>query len=335
MSTLGPQTVMLAGPGWTDKREVRVGNISASWMVNGIGRFSGMIPVREAWRQGVDDYHDLYLVYRHPVMGYWVGIIKETRTRSGQVLEFSARSLVRKLRKTTTRRTYVQQRASAGALVFRALQDNGHERPLFDRIEFDDAGPLMSVEWHADDRFQIVDRLAKAAGMQYRVDFSSAWRTTFQFRQRVGEDKSGDVLLAEGVNVSDVEIVKSTDEIENKILAVSADDEWADAPFVRVADGASIAEHGLAQGTRRYSGVSSPGVLAGRALQELRDVSQPKIAITLRMSARDSILADIREGDRVRLWSESANARYLFDVERRALNDATGDVQVFGSGVAA
>lgn len=335
MANIGAATVILTGPGWSDKREVRVGNISASWGINTIGRLSAMVPIREAWRQGIDDYNDLYVIWQHPVMGYWAGRIHTVRTRSGQVLEISADSLVSKLRKTTTRRTYFEQRASAGALIFRALQDNGHERPLFDRIEFDDAGPMMSVEWRAEDRYQIVNRLAQAGNLQYRVDFSSRWRTTFQVRQQVGEDKSGDILLAEGYNVADVEITTSTADIENKILAVSADDDWADAMFVRVGDGASIAEHGLRQGTRRYNGVTSPGVLAGLATAELKRTAQPSIAVRLRMTARDNVLKEIEEGDRVRLWSSSANGRYLLDIERRAINDATGAVQLFGTAVAA
>jgi hypothetical protein len=335
MTSIGPQTIILADAGWSNKREVRVGNVSANWQINGIGRLSALVPIREAWRQGIDDYTDLELYWKHPTMGVWAGVVKMTRVRSGETLELSARSLVRKLRKSRVNRTYSQRRGSAGALVFRALQDGNGERPLFDQIRVDDAGPLISVDWRADDRFTVVDRLAKASGQQYRVDLNDDWTSTFQFRQRVGEEKQGEILLAEGYNVADVEIVTNADDIENDILAVSADDDWADAAFTYVRDGKSIRDRGRQQGTRRYYGLNSPGALAERALVELKQYRTPTIAVTLTMSARSPLLAEIREGDRVRLWSTSANGRYLFDIERRALNDASGVVYLYGTAEAA
>ena len=330
MASLGPQTVILADPGGGNKREVRVGNISASWQINGIPRLSALMPLRDAWRQGIDDYTDLELYWQHPTCGMWGGIVKRTRA-SGQTLELGARGMVRKLKKSTVRRTYFQARGSAGALVARALQDGNGERPLFNAIEVDDAGPLISVEWRGDDRFQVVDRLAKASGQQYRVDVAEDFTTTFQFGVRAGEDKTGSVLIAEGYNAGDMDIIIDSENVENRILAVSAADDWADAAWTIVADGKSIRDRGLHQGTRRYYGLTSPGALAERARVELNELRNPTMVATVTMSARTGLLAEITEGDRVRLWSASMNRRFFFDIEQRAINESTGQVALVGT----
>lgn len=330
MTLSGVSTLTIARPGWVDKRELRVASVAANWRVNGVASLVARLPARDAWLLGVENYLDRWVRLDHPTMGTWGGICKQTRVVTGETLELSCRSFVRLLGKKRTVRVDRPRSGTPGELAWRALQTAPGERPLFDKYEIDGGGEILSVTWQADDRGQVIDRLASASGFQYDVRLDDDWSRVFCFGRRIGSDKTGDVLFAEGYQIGRVDITTDTDDLENNILAVSADDDWETTPWAIEQNGASVQQYGVAEGTRRYYGLRNATALRSRARAELALTALPSTKITIRVRDTEPLLREIRHGDTIRVWSATANAQYVVRIEQRSVNVDRGEVTLSG-----
>lgn len=330
MTLSGPNVITIAGPGWTDKREFRVGSVSADWPVNGIGRFSGLIPAAVAWDQGISDYTDLWLRWRSPSGRLWGGIVRDVVVRLGTTVELSASSFLDELNYLTTRPVYRQAMATAGALIKRAIIDTPGKFAIFDELDTDDVGPLLTAEWRVDRLYQVVQRLADSGNLQYRDELNDDWSRSLRARARVGEDKSADILLIEGRHFGTGSAAKSVKAIANSIYAKSADRDWEDAPGTTVMDLDSYAARGLRQTARRYYGLHSISGLAARARAELVELARPQIPLSIEVRSDEPLLSEIDPGDTIRVWLWSANQRLkltilqIADDEDRAVTTLTG-----------
>lgn len=333
MTLSGPSIVTVADPGFTNKRELRVGSVRADWRVNGTGQFSALMPPDEAWRMGIADFTDLWIQWRAPSGRIWGGIVRDVPTTFGQAVELSAASFVDELRNIRTPETYRQGTASAGAIINRALVDAPGEFAIFDEIDVDDQGPLLSTEWRADSVYQVVDRTARSANMQFTDRTNDDWTRTLSVHEAVGEDKSASILFVEGKHFGEGSLTVSTKTLANDILAKSADAEWRNAPGAIVEDSDSLGSRGRRQTTRLYYSLHSIPGLASRARAELVTLAQPQIPITIRVASDDAQLGEIEQGDTVRVWSWSANLRVAMTILTIVDDEDSGQTTLVGRAV--
>lgn len=334
MSVSGASIITIAEPGWSNKIEFRVGSVRADWRVNGSGGFSALIPAIAAWDQGIADYTDLWVRWISASGRIWGGICREVAIRFGQTVELSATSFVDELRNIRTGVNYRQAMASAGTIIKRAIVDAPGEFAIFDDIDTDDSGPLISTAWRADNLFQVVDRIARSGNQQYIDHTNDDWTRTLSVRETVGVDKSADIILIEGKHFGDGDMVISTKALANNLLAKSADADWEDAPGAIVEKTDSVEERGLRQAVQRYYGIHSVSGLAARARQELETMSLPRIPVSIPLRADEPQLAEIDPGDIVRLWSWSANFRGTLAISQIVEDEDSGRCTLVGTAVA-
>jgi len=332
MSTSALSTITLAYRGWGDAKSIGVASVSASWGVSEIGRFSGILTANQARMLGFSSLLGLWVLWEHPTLGRWGGVIEDLNVDLFRgTVELAGASFATNLRKKRTSRNQRVSSAPAGSLWLRAVSDVQNDQDLdIDEANADEGGNLLTWEWRGDDLFQVTDALARTANHEYDVYLDDNLRVIAEFRERVGEDKTGSVLLIEGRDVLDGTIAESTYDLINDILAVSGDDEWAAADHAVVTDPDSIDLYGRQQGTSAYDYATRRASLIPRAQEELVTLAEPARPATVRVAATNPQLSLFNIGDTVELWSATANQRYDFRVLSRAIAADEGVVTLSG-----
>lgn len=332
LSTSALSTITLAYRGWGDARQIGVASVAASWGVSEIGRFSAVMAARQARLLGVPSLLGLWVLWEHATLGRWGGVIEDVNVDLFRgTVELAGASFATNLRKKRTSRNQRISSAPAGSLWLRAVADVQNDQDLdIDEANADEGGSLLTWEWRGDDLFQVTDALASAANHEYDVYLDDDLRVVAEFRERVGSDKTGSVLLIEGRDVLDGTIALSTYDLVNDILAVSGDDEWAAADHIIVTDPDSIDTYGRQQGTAAYDYATRRASLLPRAQEALVTLAEPAIPATVRVAATNPQLSLFGVGDTVSLWSATANQRYDFRVLSRAIAADEGVVTLSG-----
>ncbi|MCC6313432.1 MAG: hypothetical protein IT337_05430 [Thermomicrobiales bacterium] len=332
MGASGLSLLTIAGRQWSDKRELRVASVSASWPASNAGRLSAMLSAREAWLLGIDDYLGTYVRFDHPTMGPWAGKIEATNINiDGASIELVCESMAGAMKKRRTKKAQRQASAPAGSHVLRAFADLAVNDLPYDDIQADTDGDPIARTWNADDLFNVVTGLARESEHAFDVTIDDDWLVAFAFRRQLGEDKTGDVVLAEGYQIAGGSIVPTVANLVNDLLVASGEVNWRDATTTAVVNPASAQTYGLRQGTARYDGFSSPQALATRARIDLQRRGVPTIPVSFKLSDREPLLAEIRTGDIIRVWSASANAMYLVSVTGRSVDAESGVATLVGN----
>jgi hypothetical protein len=268
-------------------------------------------------------------------MGTWGGVIEDTSaSMEAGTLELSCGSFVTTLKDRRTRKSQKTHSGPPGSLVYRMFQDVSVNDLPFSSIKCDTSGDPVTVQWRAEDMFSGVSRLATGGGMQFDATLDpDDWSVDFTFRTQTGSDKSGDVLLMEGYQIADGGVARSTANLVNDIYAVSAEQDWDYAEAISTVDQPSFQTYGRKQKTVRYYGFASRVALQTRARVDLATWSIPAIPVAFRMSDREPLLQEIRQGDTIRVWSSSANAMYRVNVIGRSVNVDNGSVSISGNAV--
>ena len=325
-------TITLASRGWQDAQSVSVASVSASWGVSEIGRFSAILTVEQVRKLGFTSLLGLWVLWEHPTLGRWGGVVEDRNVDLFRgTIELGGASFATLMRKKRTSRSQRISSAPAGSLWLRAVTDVQTDQDLdIDEANADEGGNLLTWEWRGDDLFQVTDALARAANHEYDVYLNDDLRIVAEFRERVGADKRGYVLLIEGRDVLGGTVAESTYDLINDILAVSGDDDWADADHAIVTNPDSIDLYGRQQATSAYDYATRRASLIPRAQEELVTLSVPSIPVTVRVAASNPQLSLFGVGDTVTLWSATANKHYDYRVLSRAIAADEGEVTLSG-----
>lgn len=328
----GAQAVTIAEPGWRNPVWLPVAGPSASWALSTIGLFSCHAAARRVHALGMGDLKGAWLRWDHPTMGVWGGVIKRTPTETAAgTMELSADSFHVNLKGVRTPITLQTATGAPGSLALRLVRDSPTDRRLwYDDVQADSGGRALRLDLRGDDLYDTISSLAEQNGHEWDVTVDSDGAISWQFRRHCGEDKTGSVLLAEGLNVVGGSIAPTIDELVNDILAVAEGDDWVTAPKTRVQDPDSVLAYGRAAVTRQYAG--SPGLasLVSRARADFDLDAEPAVAVAVTVPENDPILRDVRQGDTVRLWSARQNARYRFRVVSRSVDAGEGVAKLGG-----
>lgn len=337
MSLTGLSSLIIADRGWSDRRELRVASVSASWRLNAPGILSATLSAQDAWLLDIEDFNGRWIRWDHPLMGTWGGKVLDTRVNFNTgAMELSCESFLTELKKRRTRKTERTVNASPGSLVYRAFGDISSNDLPFDTILCDTGGNPVTMQWRADDLYSVVNRLSNANGYQFDATLDpDEWTIDFQFRRQVGEDKTGAVLFIEGYQIAGGTAVTSIANLVNDILAVDGDADWDDAITLPVVDPDSIQTYGRRQATVRYYGLPTRESLYSRAKIDLLTSTEPVIPVSFKLSDREPQLVDVRCGNTIRAMSASANAEWIVMITGRGVDADTGVVTIVGDAVAA
>jgi hypothetical protein len=159
--------------------------------------------------------------------------------------------------------------------------------------------------------------------MEWRVDEDRK----FEFRRRLGSDKSRTLELVAGKELAGCEVRLTTVGLVNDLLGIGGDADAKDAQVYAAYDSTSIRRLRRRQGTQRYVDLLTKSTLRPRVKADVR-----KLAVdpgTIRTTVvRGTAWASVREGDSVALNSPAANAVYKARAQSLAVDPVAGIMDV-------
>lgn len=321
---------ILARPGWTSPLELRGAGIACGWDVAGPSPFSMTTTRAHLKAVGLRDPKGWWLRYDHPTQGRWAGVIEDVQSRADGSVAIGAISLHKLLAGKRTARNYTTGHAPAGVIAQRALRDAATETTVWiDSVAADEDGALLSQDWRGADLVDVLDGLANSSGQEWDVTLEDDWSISWEWRVRLGLDRTGTVLLREGCELADVEVTESIATIVNDRLAVSDADEWPDAASAVAEDPDSIAAYGRQQDTAAYLGADAAS-LEAYALTDLATLAQPVRAMTATMAATHPLANEVRHGDIVRVWLKTGDFSGTCRITTRAVDVDLGTIALAG-----
>lgn len=327
----------VANPGYARQRTAVCAELAASWEVSKPGILSAKLPWKQAQtlagQIGRTTLLGAWVAWRSPQLGAWGGIVRRLPSDVGEgLVELSADSFHVLLKGVVTRRDYTTATGSAGELAINAIADAATDRQLWlDSWAADNTGPTKRIDRRGDDLYDVIDGLATDSGYEWDVTLADDWTINFEFRKRIGQDRTGRVLYADGYNVVPAgNVSPSIEELANEIRAVPGDQRWESAPGVLVTDADSVRTYGRRSETRRYLGLSDIASLETQARLDLVTASVPAIPIAITVTIRDRQLPNVRIGDTVRYWSARQDARYALRIVSIAYEARDGSVKLAG-----
>lgn len=323
-------TVRLSRPGWGNPADLQAAQLACDWDVAGAGSCS-FVTSREALHAiGITDAKGAWCIYEHPSQGRWSGVITDQRANTDASLSLTATSLHWLLSAKRTARKEHTGHLPAGALAQIAIRDTAVDTTLWlDTIEADEDGALFSQDWRGDDLVDVLDRLASTTGQEWDVTVADDGAITFLWRVRLGRDRTGTVLLREGIELADVEVTESIATIVNDMLGASDSDEWPDAASAVAEDPDSISAYGRRQDTQTYLG-ADPESLEAYAAADVAVLAQPVRAFRGTIPASHPVANEVRHGDIVGVWLRAANYAGTLRVTNRAVDIDAGTIALAG-----
>lgn len=319
--------VLIGDRGGGNPVRLSLAELSVGWAVNEIGLLSGIAPTADLFATGLRDIRGKRLTYEHPTAGRWEGRIT-TPAWGPRTVEVVAESMASYLRRRRTARTARPDAAPAGALFARLMADLATDDPLpLGPAGTDGDGDPITVEWRAEDAWDVTRRLVEDGGMEFRVNDDREP----EFRVRVGRDVSDAVLLADGAGgavVGEYAWVEDLWTVENDLLGIGGDDLFAAAAATAVEDGVAIRALGRFQGSRAYPDLGSGDAIEARLRQELARRKDGTSTVRLTTVDAGGVWAGFREGDSVRVSLGGASALLRARVMIRTLDLARGTMEI-------
>jgi len=323
--------IVIADPGWRNQRHIVVGDLSLGWRINGPARLSCRLRSDDAYLLGFDEPLGRWVYHEGP-LGTWSGYVEDTPVDiGGGALELSCIDHAGLLGHSTVPRNYRQYSSSPGALIKRAIQDSALDDPLwFDSVSCDEDGSPVTVEWRGDETSSVIKSLANGSRGIWTVRADDDKLLSFTYRSQA-TDKRGSILLHEGRDVLAGNIRPTISQLVNDILGVANDRSWKDAAGARVIDADSVTLFGRRKSTRSYQGHTRASSLQSVARADLNVSASITGPVSLQMSDRHPIMADLREGQTVLFASASANRYFDLTVTGRAHDTTRGLATIVGT----
>jgi hypothetical protein len=327
--------IEVSGPGGYDPRRVRCAAVSAGWAVSAAGLLTARLPARTAIRDefgGAGSWRGRWVAYDAGSAGTWGGVIGREEWGDGEVT-LTADGWGSLLRGRRLPRQITSAHAPAGAHVRRMLgMLDTDDATWLTLVAADEHGDPVAYEGHGDDAHDdVLIRLANASGEEWHVDADRNLR----WLVRVGQDKTGAVLLAEGRHVlAGTRLPVDVYATVNDWLAVGGGRDDGPAAFARQAeDAASIAALGRRlQGTLTVRGAGSRATLDPILRRALARSAGAAMPLTLRLVDADRCFSWFREGDSVGVQLASAGVIVAYRVMTRTIEEdgtmeCVGDVE--------
>jgi hypothetical protein len=302
------------------------GGAKLSWVLNGPGELSCLIPAAEARKWGASGDNWLgakWVRYALPGVPDWGGVVTSVRWAPG-TLELICQQFHVLFRRRRVPRDAGRQTATAGALARAAYNlVQADDYCFIADFQADEEGEPVAYEWKAGDLMDDVFReLVTASGQEWGVDADRV----AQWRIRLGSDKSATVQLNHPHEIVDYTLDCDLWTVENDIEGIAADDKFADAAYAQVDDDPSIKLRGRYMTSRRYPNVVSKGTVAAKVLRDLREYRDPVKALKVTTTQADHphLWSLYGLGDSVLVVLPDAGVRGVARIEARSVDVDAG-----------
>jgi hypothetical protein len=292
-----------------------------SWALSGVGSFSCVLPATLARRfdfEGAEQTGTRWIRYEQAYLPDWGGVLTMPGWSDGE-FEIGGESFEVLLRKRRVPRNYGQQSATPGALAQRAFTDVQADDPTgIVSFEADEWGAPVSWEWRGGDLHDDVFRqLASASGQEYRVDADR----NLEWRVRLGEDKSGSVLLAAGHQIVSYRYDADLWTIENDIEGVATDERYERSVNAIRDHTDSIRTFGRRyQASRRYERVVKGGTLVRQVWTDLKRSAWPAETMEVTTINVGGSWETYHVGDSIVVWVPDADVVKQCRIVARAID---------------
>lgn len=335
---IGQSEVIIARPGFFDPQIVQVSPPSLAWRTDGPGSLECSIELQSLVAanlrvQGTTTpLKGKWIWFEHPTAGPWAGVIQRTEVGPWfcQIVAEQFNVLMRKRKVPGTYRA-VGIAPGSLALQFVNSAERQGESFLLTGTSVQETGDAVDIEPRGGDLCDDILPMLAKFGYQWRVRTLTMDERLFEFRQRVGVDNRGDVLISEGRHIVSTSLTGDLWTVANSIEGIPGDQPFKTARGYEVEDKGSIRTLGRRyQETIAYTGVATRSTLVPLIEADLALRKYPQEIAQFEVVDEDMIFAEFREGDIISVSSASANVVAPFEVDIRSLNGDTNVMTIAG-----
>lgn len=298
----GMGDVVLAKHGDRGRVPLALSGIRASWQVNGAGEFSGFarLPDGLAIEAEPDALRGWWLLWAHPLLGTWGGVVTDVAVPASGVLELAARGWLALLDKRLTRRRSVAVTAHAGAVAARLVRDAGAAAPTgIAGMSAHEWGDFVAWRDDGSEVLSALARLARMSDQEYAVDDDTR---VFTWRQRYGRDRTASVQLVQGAHIADWRVSYSLDPVVTEVVLAPSDRQrFATVPAVSGHDADAYARYGPRQQRGTIRGRLARASVQGAARRQAEQLARRGQLIELDVVDFDRCWERFRKGDTIRV----------------------------------
>jgi len=292
--------VIIAAHGDRGRTPLQCGGLRASWEVNQTGDFSAFARIDDV-REIVSSPADLlgyWLMWEHPYLGDWGGVITDVRVQIPGVVEIAAQGWLALLDKRLTRRRDVAVMAHAGAIAARLVHDAGAVNPTgIVETSFDASGDFVSWRDAGAEVLSSLGRLAQMSDQDFGVGESDRifyWRSTF------GSDIAHRVQLVQGTHIASWRPSWALGPVVNEVVLSSSNaDRFVQAKSISGHDATAYSAYGPRQMRGTYRGLISRSAVQSIAQRQAERFSRRGKLIELSVVNHDGCFAWFRRGDTI------------------------------------
>lgn len=309
-----------------------VNGVDCSWRVNRRGDLSAEIETDLLRSAGLLACRGYWVRFRVPDMGSqgdWAGVIQRVRHDGGSgTTELAAQTKEAQLDARRTARQYNVDSGDAGGIAAKIIAENAAEASSYikgDRIGITD---LVALQIRAEMVADAVEQCAKAAGAEWRVTHDDY----FEFTDRIGWDRSGEVLLLEGRDFSTRgwETIEDIGPVVTDLLAMSGVDEYRRKTAVVVLNEALGDLIGDRQGSRVFPYYVKQSQLRPAARSILASMARLGRGATIQVKNQRRVWTTFAEGDSIRIKIPTRNASGTMRVMARVWSSTGNRLTVSG-----
>jgi hypothetical protein len=324
-------TLIIAGPNWTNERMVPVANVAASWEVGRGSPLSCQLDAETAYRLGHgSDLRGLWVRWVSRFGTVWGGIIWDCPSSDGTV-EIAARSFHVLLEGRVLEPTYHLSPSTPGGLARQLLWKVRAQMPLpFVGYSIDQAGPITELETRGESVESLLERLGSDNEQWHDITLSNSGDISFVWRQ-VPRDLTGSILLAEGYHALSVRIEPTMEGIANDLIMVGSETEFRRANKIELWDSESRYLRGTWQRVFDQPTIRQRSVLLQHGRRELKRLADPPMVAAVTVPDTSPWLRRFTRGDTIRLRSWSAGREVAFTVNVITADGTNGTVTATGT----
>lgn len=308
--------------------------IDCSWRINARGDASAEFQTADLFAAGLLDCEGYWFQFGKETddLGPWCGIVQQVvHDLATATTEVAAQTNEALLDARRTAEEYEASDADAGGLAYKVIADNSWENSAFIQQEprIGMTG-LVDVSIRAEQVVDAIDQLAALAGAEWRV----TWDRYFEFADRLGEDKTGSVVLLEGRDIgANSQVIRDVRPRVNDLLMMSGVDRYTRKTAVVVLDEESIEEIGPRQAAMVDPYMIKESLLRPAAKSELARLARLGKGATLEVLDTNGAWAQIREGDIVTLRLPSVDLWVNYRIMVRVYSSDSNTLTVSGEWV--
>jgi hypothetical protein len=298
----GPATgdVILSQHGDRGRRPLQMSGIRASWEINGAGEFSAFARLTDALsiEPEPEALRGWWLMWQHPDLGEWGGVVTDVAIRSSQTIELAARGWLALLDKRLTRRRRTSVTAHAGAIAARIVRDAGMIEPTgIAGQSCDEWGDFVAWRDDGADVLSVLTRLSGMSDQDYTVGESDR---IFYWRRRFGSNLTSSVQLLTGTHIAEWRPSWSLDPIITEVVLAPNDRQrFATVPSVSGVARDAYATYGPRQQRGTIRGRVARPSAKGAAQKQADRLSRLGQLIELDVVNFDTCWSRFRKGDTI------------------------------------